>query len=236
MSSEIRVRAPKPSRRTHAERTAETRRRVLDAVVECIADLGFQRTTGTEIDSRRASVRTGETAIGNLIADAMREAVGADIGFTNGGGIRADRIYDPGATLTRRDIQTELPFGNKTVLLELSGADVIAALENGFSRIEDVSGRFPQVSGLTVSYDPDAAAGSRVVEVKVGDAPLDPAKTYTLATNDFMANGGDGYGMFAGATRIIEAVAAKLMAAQVIEYIEAAGTVSPTVEGRLVAQ
>ncbi|MFQ5970911.1 MAG: bifunctional metallophosphatase/5'-nucleotidase, partial [Alphaproteobacteria bacterium] len=106
--------------------------------------------TGTQLDSRRASVRTGETAIGNLIADAMREAVEADIAITNGGGIRADRIYDPGTTLTRRDIQSELPFGNKTVLLELTGADVVAALENGFSRIEDVSGRFPQVSGLKV--------------------------------------------------------------------------------------
>ena len=189
--------------------------------------------TSTEIDSRRQSVRTGETAIGNLITDAMREAVGADVAITNGGGIRADKIYEPGTTLTRRDIQSELPFGNKTVLLQLDGAGITAALENGFSAIEDVGGRFPHVSGMSVVYDPNAAAGSRVVSVNVGDAPLDPAKTYTVATNDFMANGGDGYGVFRGAPNIIDPMAAKLMAAQVIEHIEAAGTVAPEVEGRL---
>ncbi len=189
--------------------------------------------TATELDSRRTSVRGGETAIGNLITDAMREAVGADVAITNGGGIRADKIYDPGTTLTRRDIQSELPFGNKTVLLELDGAAISAALENGFSAIEDGGGRFPHVSGMTVTYDPDAEVGSRVVSVSVAGEPLDPSKTYTVATNDFMANGGDGYAMFKGAPQVIDPMAAKLMAAQVIEYIEAAGTVSPTVEGRL---
>ncbi|MFQ5974457.1 MAG: 5'-nucleotidase C-terminal domain-containing protein, partial [Alphaproteobacteria bacterium] len=104
------------------------------------------------------------------------------------------------------------------------------------SRIEDVSGRFPQVSGLKVTYDPKAEPGSRVVEAMVGDSAVDPAATYKLATNDFMANGGDGYAMFKGAPRIIDAVGGKLMAAQVMEYIEAAGTVSPTVEGRIVGR
>ncbi len=189
--------------------------------------------TTTEIDSRRQSVRTGETAIGNLITDAMRTAVGADVAITNGGGIRADKIYEPGTTLTRRDIQSELPFGNKTVLLELDGAGITAALENGFSAIEDVGGRFPHVSGMSVVYDPNAAAGSRVVSVDIGGMALDPGKTYTVATNDFMANGGDGYSVFSGAPNIIDPAAAKLMAAQVIEHIEAAGTISPEVEGRL---
>jgi 2',3'-cyclic-nucleotide 2'-phosphodiesterase (5'-nucleotidase family) len=94
-------------------------------------------TTETPLDTRRPSVRGGETAFGNLLADAMRKAVGADIAITNGGGIRADKQYAAGTTLTRRDIQSELPFGNRTVLLELSGADVLAALENGVSRVED---------------------------------------------------------------------------------------------------
>ena len=67
-------------------------------------------------------MRSQEAAIGNLIADAMREAVGADIGITNGGGIRADREYPAGTKLTRGDILAELPFGNKTVKLELTGA------------------------------------------------------------------------------------------------------------------
>ena len=70
-------------------------------------------TTETPLDSRRATVRTEEAAIGNLIADAMRQAVGADVAITNGGGIRADREYPAGTKLTRGDIFAELPFGNQ---------------------------------------------------------------------------------------------------------------------------
>ena len=88
----------------------------LDA--ELKVDIG---TTETALDSRRASVRSQETAIGNLFADAMREAVDADVGITNGGGIRADREYPAGTVLTRGDVLAELPFGNVTVKLELTG-------------------------------------------------------------------------------------------------------------------
>ena len=70
------------------------------------------------LDSRRDAVRTAETAIGNLIADAMRLAMNADVAITNGGGIRGDRTYPAGTVLTRKDILTELPFGNVTVLVE----------------------------------------------------------------------------------------------------------------------
>lgn len=190
-------------------------------------------TTATAMDSTRPVIRAREAAIGNLIADAMRKATEADLALTNGGGIRAERAYAPGTKLTRRDIQSELPFGNKTVTLRLTGAEIIAALENGFGRIEDMSGRFPHVSGMRVVYDPSAKPGSRVVSVMVGDAPLDENRTYVLATNDFLARGGDGYDVFVDAPRVIDEIAGRLMAAQVIEYVEAAGTVSPAVEGRL---
>jgi 2',3'-cyclic-nucleotide 2'-phosphodiesterase (5'-nucleotidase family) len=190
--------------------------------------------TETALDSRRATVRGQEAAIGNLIADAIRGAVGADVAVTNGGGIRGDREYAAGVDLTGKDVFSELPFGNKTVKLELTGEQIVAALENGFSQVETGAGRFPQISGLTVTADVSEPAGSRVVEVMVGDTPIDPAKTYTLATNDFMARGGDGYVAFAGATNLINAIDATLMASQVMDYIKAAGTVSPKVEGRIV--
>ena len=189
--------------------------------------------TATPLDSRKASVRSQETAIGNLIADAMREAVGADIGITNGGGIRGNTEYPAGAEITRRIVLTELPFGNKTLKLEVTGADVLAALENGLSAVEDGSGRFPQVSGLTVEADLSQPAGSRVKSVMVGDAPLDAGKVYTLATNDFMARGGDGYGMFAGAKRVFGELDAKLMANDVMVYVRKMGDVAPAVEGRI---
>ena len=190
-------------------------------------------TTETPLDSRRASVRSQETAIGNLIADAMRAAVDADVGLTNGGGIRADREYQAGTELTRGDILTELPFGNKTVKLELTGAEIIEALENGFSRVEDVAGRFPHLSGMRVEVDLTKPAGERVVSVTIGDAPIDEAGTYTLATNDFVARGGDGYSVFAGAPNLIAAAHAQLMASQVIDYIAAMGSIAPQVEGRI---
>ncbi len=195
-------------------------------------DVVIGRST-TPLDSRKASVRSQETAIGNLIADAMRAAVDADIGFTNGGGIRGNTEYPAGAEITRRIVLTELPFGNKTLKLEVTGADVMAALENGFSRVEDASGRFPQISGMTVEVDLSQPAGSRVKAVMVGGAPLDPGKVYTLATNDFMARGGDGYGMFAGAKRVFGELDAKLMANDVMVHVRKMGDVAPAIEGRI---
>jgi len=192
--------------------------------------------TKVMLDSQRASVRTAETNMGNLIADAMRAGVKADIAITNGGGIRGDRTYDAGTVLTRKDVLTELPFGNVTVLLDMTGADVLAALENGVSQVEEKAGRFPQVSGLAFTYDPKAAAGSRVVNVTVGGKALDKAKTYKVATNDYMAGGGDGYAAMKNAKVVIDASGATLMATTVMNHIAANAPVAPKVEGRIKAK
>ena len=189
--------------------------------------------TAVELDSRRSSVRTMETNMGNLIAEAMRRGVGAEVGLANGGGIRGDRTYAAGTELTRKDILTELPFGNATILMELSGADLRAALENGVSQVEDKAGRFPQIAGMTMTYDPKAAAGSRVVEAKVGGVPLDPARIYKVATNDYMAGGGDGYATLRNGNLLIDTSGATLMATMVMNHIEAEGTVSPEADGRI---
>lgn len=186
-----------------------------------------------ELDSQRASVRTGEATMGNLVADGMRAAVGADIAITNGGGIRADKVYEPGAEITRRDILSELPFGNVNIMIELTGAEVLAALENGFSRVEDVSGRFPQVSGIMVEADLTQDAGNRVTSVMVGDAALDINATYTVATNDFMGRGGDGYTMFADAPRVVREEDAKLMANDVMVFVREMGEFAPALDGRI---
>lgn len=195
-------------------------------------DVGIGTTTQA-LDSRRATVRTGEAAIGNLISDAAREAVGADIAINNGGGIRGNKEYAAGVKITRRDILGELPFGNKTVKIEVTGETVLAALENGVSDVANASGRFPQVSGLTFEADLTKPAGSRVSAVMIGGKPLDPAATYTLATNDFMYAGGDGYVMFRGAKPLFGVRDAKLMANDVMAYITAKKTVSTGVEGRI---
>ncbi len=193
-------------------------------------------TTKVELDSRRASVRGGETVLGNIIADAMRNAVGADVAITNGGGIRGNKQYAPGSEISRRDILTELPFGNKTIMIEVSGADIKAALENGVSQVENVAGRFPHVSGMTFEYDASAAAGSRVSNVMIGGNALDESAKYKLATNDYMGRGGDGYRMFSDAPRLLRELDGKLMANDVMAYIREAGTVDVKVEGRVKAK
>ncbi|MEO1314662.1 MAG: 5'-nucleotidase C-terminal domain-containing protein, partial [Pseudomonadota bacterium] len=184
------------------------------------------------LDTRRTTVRATESAFGNLTVDAMRAETGADVAITNGGGIRGDTQYEAGTVITRRDVLTELPFGNKTVLLEVSGASIVAALENGVSAIEDGGGRYPHVSGMTFSFDATKPAGERVVEVMVGGAEVDVSATYLLATNDFMGAGGDGYAMFAGQPSIIEENAAELMAAQVMRAFET-GSAVPVLDGRV---
>jgi 2',3'-cyclic-nucleotide 2'-phosphodiesterase (5'-nucleotidase family) len=178
-------------------------------------------------------VRTAESNFGNLIADAIRSAVGADVGLANGGGIRGDRTYDAGTVLTRKDILSELPFGNVTVLIELSGADLLAALENSVSEVEDTAGRFAQVSGMTYSYDASKPAGSRIVAIEVGGRPLEMGKVYKLATNDFIFAGGDGYAALTRGKAIIDVAAGTLMASMVMDYIAERGEIAPKVEGRI---
>lgn len=184
------------------------------------------------LDSRRNVVRAEEATMGNLIADAMRDQTGADIAIMNGGGIRGDRTYDAGVKLTRRDILTELPFGNVTMVTELPGSQVLLALENGVSQVEKGAGRFAQVSGLTYAFDASAAAGARVSEVMVAGAPIDPSKTYKVAVNDYILGGGDGYDAL-GAGVLLPEIGGKLVANDVMTYVEKLGTVSVATDGRI---
>ena len=131
--------------------------------------------TSVMLDTQRSTVRGQESNFANLIADAIRVSVGADIGFTNGGGIRGNRTYDAGTTLTRKDVLGELPFGNFVVLLELTGAQLLEALETGVGRVEDGAGRFPHVSGMRFGFDPKGEKGARVVDATVAGRPVDKA-------------------------------------------------------------
>ncbi len=192
--------------------------------------------TESDLDSRKDVIRSQETTMGNLIADALREGLKADVAITNGGGIRADALRPAGSPLTRKDIFAEMPFGNVAVLTVLSGADLLAALEHGVSKVEEKAGRFPQVSGLTFTYDPKLPSGTRVTNVTVGGQPLDPGKTYRVATNDYMLKGGDGYTALTRGRTVVDASGAVLMATMVMDYVEARKTVAPKVEGRIVAK
>ncbi|WP_051275373.1 bifunctional metallophosphatase/5'-nucleotidase [Aestuariibacter salexigens] len=147
----------------------------------------------TSMDTRRVIVRTRESGFGNFVADAIRKASQADISLINGGVIRGERIYQPDTVLTRRDIAVELPFRSRIAVIQVTGQQLLAALENGFSQIEQVKGRFPQISGMQVAYDPAQPAGKRVISVSVDGQRLQLDGIYKLATTDYLAGGGDGY-------------------------------------------
>jgi 5'-nucleotidase/UDP-sugar diphosphatase len=191
-------------------------------------------TTAVELDSRSATVRTREAAIGNLIADAMRASGRADAAIMNGGGIRGGKVYPAGATITRRDVLAELPFGNRLVTVEVTGAALRRAIENGVSLLPRPGGRFPQVSGLTIEADTRRPVGRRVTAIKIGGARLVDTKKYRVATNDFMARGGDGYTMFANAPRLLPDADTPLVATEVINYVAKLGMVRTGIERRIV--
>jgi 2',3'-cyclic-nucleotide 2'-phosphodiesterase (5'-nucleotidase family) len=188
--------------------------------------------TTVALDATRSGVRTGESNFGNIITDAIRAYAQTDVAIMNGGGIRTDQMYGPGE-LTKRDIYAVLPFGNIVTSIELTGAQLKEALENGVTNVEDGAGKFPQVSGLSFVYDPSAPAGARLVEVVVGGAPLDETRTYTVAINDFINEGGDGYEVFASAPQLITEATGPLLATVVVDYVAANGPISPAVEGRI---
>ncbi len=191
-------------------------------------------TLKVELDSRNATVRTREAAIGGLIADAMRASTGAEVAVMNGGGIRAGKVYPPGSTITRRDVLAELPFGNRVVVMEIAGKALRAAIENALSRLPDAAGRFPQVSGMTIEADVKRPPGARVTAITIGGAPLDENAVYTLATNDFLARGSDGFDAFAAAKRVTPDHDAKLLVNEVMVHLRRLGSVTATPEGRVV--
>jgi 5'-nucleotidase len=157
--------------------------------------------TAEAIEGSRDVCRAMECSMGNLVADAMIDRLsdqGITIAIQNGGGLRAS--IDAG-TVTMGEVLTVLPFQNTLASFQLKGSDIVAALENGVSQVEEGAGRFPQVSGLKYTADLNKPAGSRItsVEVKEGDAfvAIDPNKVYGVATNNYMRSGGDGYKVFA---------------------------------------
>lgn len=232
--------------------SAEGEPYLIDASVEGNADFAAQlaelagpieelvgQVIGTStdaIDGARETCRAQECTMGNLVADAMLDRVaaqGASIAIQNGGGLRAS--IDSGE-ITMGEVLTVLPFSNTLATVDISGADVIDALENGVSDVENGAGRFPQVAGLKFSFSLSQPAGSRVSDVLVNQGgewvPIDEDATYTIVTNNFMRTGGDGYGTFASGANPydfgppLEQVLADFIANQGGEY-------TPYLDGRI---
>lgn len=184
--------------------------------------------TAVELNGEREYVRTGETNMGNLVTDAMLAKVDADVAITNGGGIRAS--IDEGE-VTKGEVITVLPFGNTTVVKKLTGAQLLNAVEHGLSKYPAQEGLFPQVAGMKIIFDGERAAGERVIKLTVNGQPLDHEASYNVATNDFMAAGGDGYEVFMDTETVVEAGGLEEV---VMNYISQKGTVAPKEEGRII--
>ncbi|MBV1758348.1 MAG: 5'-nucleotidase C-terminal domain-containing protein [Dethiosulfatibacter sp.] len=206
------------------------------AIVDLVAQIQADNTvitsevigsTSIRLDGERELVRTGETNLGNLITDAMLYETGAQIAFTNGGGIRASIEV---GEITVGDVITVLPFGNYVVTKELTGAQIVAALELGMDTYPAQKGSFPHIAGMKVVFDPAKAAGERIVSVMVGGEAIVLDEHYSVATNDFIAAGGDGYTMFKGTPHLGEYLGLDEV---LIDYIQVFGAEDSEVEGRI---
>jgi 5'-nucleotidase len=137
------------------------------------------------VDILRAQNPAGESALGNLIADAQRMALGTDFAFMNPGGIRTDVRS---GTITYRDLFTVQPFGNNLVRMYLTGQQVYDLLAQQW---ESEPPRMLHVSGLTYTWDQNRSVSDRIVEIRKSGIPLDRAAVYSVTVNDFLAAGGD---------------------------------------------
>ena len=153
----------------------------------------------------------------------MRARLKTDVAMLNGGGIRSDRVVQPGP-LTRRDVASLLPFGNVVVVLEVTGRQLREALEHGLAQRDREGGGFLQIGGVALTFDPSRAAGSRIVTAKVGDAPLDPERRYTAAVVEYLVRGGDGFTSFRDARVLTDAASGPILADVLL---------APVVDGRI---
>lgn len=177
----------------------------------------------------REFVRTSETNLGNLVADLIRETVGSDIAVTNGGGIRAS--INAGE-IKVADIYSVLPFDNTLVVVEMMGMDIIDALEHSVRALPEQSGGFLQVSGLTFEVDPKAQPGGRVINVRVNGERISASKYYTVATNDFLAAGGDEYDVFKNARLVADT--GIMLRDVMVDYVLKQETLTEPEAGRII--
>jgi len=191
--------------------------------------------TSVELDLKSEDVRTRETNMGDFIADAFRQATASDVAMVNGGSVRADAMIEPGV-LTKRDVLSTLPYNNKVVKVQLTGAVLREVLEHGVASlgVEAQPGRFPQVSGIRFLFDTSRPPGKRITSITINGKPLDDSKTYTLATTSYVAiDAGDGYEMFRKGTLLIRPEQAPSETDILLKAIGSVPAIAPKTDGRI---
>jgi 5'-nucleotidase/UDP-sugar diphosphatase len=200
---------------------------IASLVSEYASRLGeeMEKTVGfasIRLDGERTSVRNRETNLGDLITDAMRSISGTDIALTNAGSIRAS--IDAGE-ITTKEILTALPFGGQLVTMNLTGRQ-LAGVFKRTAGLRSGSGGFLQLSGASLTIEKGEAR-----DVRIAGEPLDEKRSYSVATNDFLASGGDGYSSFKQATGYYNT--GLKISDVVIDYIRARDMVGKKVESRI---
>jgi 2',3'-cyclic-nucleotide 2'-phosphodiesterase (5'-nucleotidase family) len=218
---------------------------IVHAANEETAELRNQVIGVQTADIRRDLTRLNESQMGDFVADIMRARYpGVEAALTNSGGLRNDLVVSPPSAgeqpgeITWGEVFAVLPFGNRTVILTLTGAQFEQALLNGVSPSCDPSistGRFPQISGVTFTFACNGTTPSITGMWKAPDGPqgtltpIGPTDTVRLVTNDFMYTGGDGYTALAGGTDVAQPGDGLLEV--VVDYIRANTPVSPPIPG-----
>jgi len=181
-----------------------------ERVMELISDIETDNKIITEVvvgsspihlQGERSDVRTRQTNLGDLITMSQIWVSGADAAILNGGAIR--KSINVGE-ITKGEIISVIPFGNTVLVIEVTGQDILDAIENGISAYPDTSGAFPQVAGIKFSFDESQDAGGRITSAVIAGKDIDPLQSYELVTNDFLAAGGDNYKMLTGKRIVAE--------------------------------
>jgi len=185
--------------------------------------------TAALLDGEYADVRTKETNLGDMVADGLCQVTGADVACVNGGSLRASI---PAGDITLSEYLTSLPFTNWVQVRELSGKELLDMMERSLSYGTEPCGGFMQFSGMTVTYDPTAEVGARVMSITVGGQPLDANRIYTLASTDFVFGGGDGYTMLTN-LKLVEVYGD--FNAIILSYMQSLGVIDSIQMSRLIA-
>ncbi len=191
------------------------------------ADLVLKR----ELDTRSDMSCTVETAFGNFVTDALRKRHNVDVGLVNCAIIRGNTIYTAGTTFGEAQVAAELAPEQTLALIEVTGTQLLDALEQAVATLPAASSSFPQISGIRMEIDLRKPAGARINRLTVNGTALDFARVYKVATTEVLAAGGEGYAAFKDAKRID--VPQTTIAADVSAFLQDKGVNDVKVLGRI---
>lgn len=180
------------------------------------------------LNGKKTDIRTKETNLGNLIADSILANVKADLVFINSKGIKSS--INKG-WISKGDVHKVLPSKDKIIIKKIKGAALLQVIEHSLSRYPDGEGLFPQVSGIRIIFSQEEIEQHRILRVTVNGEPLKKDQYYLIATNDFLADGGDGFEILSQ-TEIVKKVGRldKIF----IDYLRKQGIIKAKTEGRII--